>query len=265
MDLGLTDKVAVITGGSEGIGKFAAMRMAEEGARVIIVARRPEVLEQAAQEIRIATEGVVLPVSADVSDRETPAKVVEAALDNFGRLDILVNNAGVSMAKPFEDVSDEDWESDFELKVWGAIRLMRASIPEMRKVGGGRIINVTNLGGRTPGPGSMPTSISRATGIAITKGMSKDLAKDNILVNTVCIGTIKSGQHERRYERLKETNPNLSMDEFYQQTAQARGIPLGRVAETHEAGDVITFLASSMASYLTGVAINIDGGTSPVV
>jgi NAD(P)-dependent dehydrogenase (short-subunit alcohol dehydrogenase family) len=265
MDLGLTDKVAIITGGSEGIGKFAAMRMAEEGARVVIVARRPEVLEQAAQDIRTATEGVVLPVSADVAAPETPAKVVKSALDHFGRVDILVNNAGVSMAKPFENVSDEDWESDFELKVWGAVRLMRAVIPEMRKVGGGRIINVTNLGGRTPGASSMPTSISRAAGIAITKGMSKDLAKDNILVNTVCIGTIKSGQHERRYQRLKETNPNLTIDEFYQQTAQARGIPLGRVAETHEAGDVITFLASNMASYLTGVAINIDGGTSAVV
>lgn len=265
MDLGLTDKVAVVTGGSEGIGKFAAMRMAEEGAKVIIVARRQEVLDQAAQDIKTATEGVVVTLSADIADQDTPARVLKTALDNFGRWDILVNNAGVSMAKPFEDVSDDDWEFDFNLKVWGAVRLMRAAIPEMRKVGGGRIINVTNLGGRTPGPSSMPTSISRAAGIAITKGMSKDLAKDNILVNTVCIGTIKSGQHERRYERMKESNPSLSIDEFYQQTVQARGIPLGRVAETHEAGDVITFLASNMASYLTGIAINIDGGTSAVV
>ena len=265
MDMGLTDKVAIVTGGSEGIGKFAALRMAEEGARVIIVARRQEVLDQAAQDIRTATEGVVLPVAADVSDPGTADKVVKAALDNYGRVDILVNNAGVSMAKPFEEVSDEDWESDFELKVWGAIRLIRKSIPEMRKVGGGRIINVTNLGGRTPGPSSMPTSISRATGIALTKGLSKDLGQDNILVNTVCIGVIKSGQHERRYERLKLDNPNLTKDEFYAQTAKARGVPLGRVAETHEAGDVIAFLASERASYLNGVAINIDGGSSAVV
>ncbi len=135
----------------------------------------------------------------------------------------------------------------------------------MRKVGGGRIINVTNLAGRTPGPSSMPTSISRATGIAITKGLSKDLAPDNILVNTVCIGIVKSGQHTRRYDRLKENNPDLTLDEFYAQTAVARGVPLGRIAETEEAGDVIAFLASERASYLTGIAINIDGGTSPVV
>ena len=265
MDLGLTDKVAIITGGSQGIGKFAAMRMAEEGARVIIVARTQETLDQAAQDIKTSTEGIVLPLSADISDKSSADKIINAAIENYGRLDILVNNAGVSMAKPFEDVSDEDWESDFELKVWGAIRLMRKSIPEMRKMGGGRIINVTNLGGKTPGASSMPTSISRATGIAVTKAMSKDLAKDNILVNTVCIGTVKSGQHERRYEGLKQTKPDLTLEEFYADTAKARGIPLGRIAETHEAGDVITFLASDMASYITGVAINIDGGTSPVV
>ena len=120
-------------------------------------------------------------------------------------------------------------------------------------------------GGRTPGASSMPTSISRAAGIAITKGLSKDLGKDNILVNTVCIGVIKSGQHERRFQRLKQANPNLTIEEFYDQTAQARGVPLGRVAETHEAGDVIAFLASERASYLNGVAISIDRGASAVV
>jgi 3-oxoacyl-[acyl-carrier protein] reductase len=265
MDLGLADKVAIVTGGSEGIGKAAALRMAEEGARVVIVARRPEVLEAAAQDIRTATEGIVLPVPGDVAEPETARRVVSAAVDNFGRVDILVNNAGVSMAKPFESVTDEDWESDFNLKVFGAIHFIRAAIPEMRRVGGGRIINVTNLGGRTPGPSSMPTSISRAAGIAITKALSKDLAGDNILVNTVCIGVVKSGQHERRYQRMKGSNPNLTIEEFYDQTAKGRGVPLGRVAEAHEAGDVIAFLASERASYLTGIAVNIDGGTSAVV
>ncbi len=265
MDLGLADKVAIITGGSDGIGKAAAHRMAAEGARVVIVARRPDVLEAAAKDIEAATKGVVLPVQGDVTERATISRVVQTTLDSFGRIDILVNNAGVSMAKPFEAVSDDDWESDFSLKVWGAVRFIRAVIPEMRKVGGGRIINVTNLSGRTPGASSMPTSISRAAGIAITKGLSKDLAKDNILVNTVCIGLIKSGQHERRYARQKAENPNVSIAEFYAGLAKARGVPLSRVGEAREAGDVIAFLASERASYLTGVAINIDGGTSAVV
>ena len=265
MEMGLDGKVAIVTGGSEGIGKAAAQRMSGEGANVIIVARRQDVLDAAAEEIRTFTEGEVLPLSADVTDKDTAARVVNTAVERYGRVDILVNNAGTSMAKGFEDVSDDDWELDFELKVWGAVRLIRASIPEMRKVGGGRIINVTNLGGRTPGANSMPTSISRAAGIAITKGLSKDLASDNILVNTVCIGLIKSGQHQRRYDARIVNEPDLDMGDFYAQLAAGRGVPLGRVGEGSEAGDVIAFLASERASYLTGVAINIDGGASAVV
>ena len=265
MDLGLQDKVAIITGGSDGIGKAAAVSMANEGAAVVIVARRQDVLDQAAQEIMTATEGQVLSISADVTDPGTAGSIVQETLDKFGRLDILVNNAGTSMAKAFEEVSQEDWEYDFDLKVWGAVRLIQESIPEMRKVGGGRIINVTNLGGRTPGPSSMPTSISRAAGIAITKGLSKDLAKDNILVSTVCIGLIKSGQHHRRYDARVQSEPDLSVDAFYDQLAAGRSVPLGRVGEPEEAGDVIAFLASERASYLTGIAVNLDGGASAVV
>ena len=265
MDLGLTNKVAIITGGSDGIGRAAAHRMAEEGARVVIVARRLDVLRAAADDIRTATQGVVLPVQGDVAESATAERIVRTTLDHFGRIDILVNNAGTSMAKPFEAVSDDDWASDFSLKVWAAIRLVRAVIPEMRKAGGGRIINVTSLVGRTPGARSMPTSISRAAGIAITKALSKDLAKDNILVNTVCIGFIKSGQHGRRYAHQRAANPNVTIEECYASEAKARGVPLGRVGESHEAGDVIAFLASDRASYLTGIAINIDGGTSAVV
>ena len=265
MDLGLQDKVAIITGGSDGIGKAAALSMSKEGANVVIVARGREMLDQAAEEIRAATEGAVVPISADVTGSDTAERVVQTTLDRFGRLDILVNNAGTSMAKGFEQVSQEDWEFDFELKVWGAVRLIQQSIPEMRKVGGGRIINVTNLGGRTPGANSMPTSISRAAGIAITKGLSKDLAQDNILVSTVCIGLIKSGQHRNRYEARLQTEPGLAEDAFYDQLAKGRSVPIGRVGEPEEAGDVIAFLASDRASYLTGIAVNIDGGVSAVV
>ena len=265
MDLGLKDKVAIITGGSDGIGKAAALSMAQEGASAVIVARRPEVLEVAAQEIKAATGKEVLPISADVTTPDSARRIVAETLDRFGRLDILVNNAGTSMAKAFEEVSQDDWEFDFELKVWGAVRLIQESIPEMRKVGGGRIINVTNLGGRTPGPASMPTSISRAAGIAITKGLSKDLAQDNILVSTVCIGLIKSGQHQRRYDSRIQSEPGLTLDAFYGQLAAGRAVPLGRVGEPEEAGDVIAFLASDRASYLTGIAVNLDGGASAVV
>ena len=265
MDLGLANKVAIITGGSSGIGRAAAHRMAQEGTGVVIVARRPDVLQVAAENIRGSAPGRVLAIPDDVSEAASAERIVKTTLDRFGRIDILVNNAGTSMAKPFDAVSDGDWQADFNLKVWSAVRLIRAVIPEMRRVGGGRIINVTAIVGRTPGPRTMPTSIARAAGIALTKALSKDLAKDNILVNTVCIGFIKSGQHERRYAPQRAADPSLTLEACYAEEAKARGVPLGRVGESHEAGDVIAFLASDRASYLTGIAVNIDGGTSAVV
>ena len=134
----------------------------------------------------------------------------------------------------------------------------------MKGQGWGRVVNVTNLGAKAPGARSVPTSVSRAAGVALTKALSKEYAPDNILVNTVCIGSIKSGQHEKRYEQLRAENPDLTLDQFYGQMAERGPVPLGRVGEALEAADVITFLASERASYITGVAVNIDGGTSPV-
>ncbi|MCK6451308.1 MAG: SDR family NAD(P)-dependent oxidoreductase [Alphaproteobacteria bacterium] len=265
MDLGLAGKVAIVTGGSEGIGKAAALRFAAEGARVVVVARRSDVLQAACAEMERVASGAVLPVAGDITAAATRERAVAAALERFGRIDILVNNAGTSMAKPFDGVSDEDWQADFDLKLWAAVRMIRAAVPEMRRGGGGRIVNVTNLAGKTPGASSMPTSVSRAAGIALTKALSKDLAKDNILVNTVCIGLIKSGQHERRHARQANEAPGETLDAFYGKLAASRGIPLGRVGEAREAGDVIAFLASGAASFITGVAINIDGGAAAVV
>ena len=265
MNLELENKVAIITGGSEGIGRATAQSMVQEGARVVIVARRQEVLEQAAHAIDPRGDGVVLPVVGDVALPDTAAYVIKVTREQFGGVDILVNNAGMAMAKPFEDATESDWAADFELKVWGAIRLIRGAVPEMRQRGGGRIINVTANSGKAPRPSSMPTSIARAAGIALTKGLSHDLAKDNILVNTVCIGLIKSAQISGRYEQAKTDNPHLTLADFYASLIEKRTIPLGRVGETEEAADVITFLASSRASYITGAAINIDGGSSPVI
>ena len=265
MELGLEGKVAIITGGSYGIGKAAAWRMVHEGAGVAICARRKDVLEQAADDIRAETEGSVLAIPSDVTIPADIERIVNTTVEHFGRLDILVNNAGQSDARPFESVTDEDWEADFNLKLWASIRLARAAIPHMRKVGGGRIINVTNQAAKAPGPSSVPTSISRAAGVAVTKALSKDLGKDNILVNTVCIGLIKSGQHETRHARLKAGDPSLTLEDHYANIARARNIPVGRVGEEEEAGDVIAFLASERASYLTGIAVNIDGGSSPAV
>ena len=196
MDLGLEGKVALVTGGSDGIGKAAAHRLATEGARVTICARRPDVLEQAAADIRASTGGEVAAIPADVTKPDQIAGLFDAILAAHGRIDILVNNAGTSAAGLFEDVTDEVWQADLDLKLFGAIRCSRLAIPHMRAHGGGRIVNITTPAGKAPAPASVPTSVSRAAGIALTKELSKDYAGDNILVNTVCIGLIRSGQEQ---------------------------------------------------------------------
>ena len=263
MDLGLHGKVAIVTGGSEGIGKAAAASMAAEGADVVIAARRADVLESAEEEIRAVSRHRVLALPTDVMVAEQVRNLIDTTMAQLGRVDILVNNAGTSAGGPFLSVSDEGWQHDLDLKLYGAIRASRIAVPIMREQGGGRIINVTNLGAKAPGAASVPTSVSRAAGVALTKAMSKEFAADNILVNTVCIGLIKSGQHETRFKAMRESDPDLTLDQFY---ADMGGrVPLGRVGEGEEAGDVIAFLASDRASYLTGIAVNIDGGTSPVV
>lgn len=263
MDMGLKDKVALITGGSDGIGKAAAMSMSVEGAKVVICARGQDMLDKAADEIRSATGGEVLAVSADMTQPDQIKSLFDKVIETHGRIDILVNNAGTSAAAYFEDVTDETWSYDIELKLFGAIRCSRLALPYMKAQGGGRIINITTPAGKAPASRSVPTSVSRAAGIALTKEMSQDYAVDNILVNTVCIGLIKSGQHERRWEQQNAQNPSLTLDNWYEQ--MGKRVPLGRVGDAEEAGDLITFLASNRASYITGVAINIDGGTSSVV
>lgn len=261
MDLGLTGKVALVTGGSYGIGRAIALRLAEEGARVAICARREDVLREAASEIEEKTGGEVLPVVADVSRLEDIERFVALSLQRFGRIDILVNNAGSTSANFFGDVTDEMWYQDLDLKLMAAVRLCRLCIPEMKKVGGGRIINITMVRAKQPGPRSVPTSVSRAAGMALTKALSKDYAADNILVNTVCLGVIRSGQWERRYEQQKDRYADI--EEFYRENAKE--IPLKRFGEPGEVADLVAFLASSRASYITGDAINIDGGSAAVV
>lgn len=263
MDLGLQNKAAIVTGGSEGIGKAAAWSMAAEGARVVIAARRQDVLDAAAAEIQAATGSPVLAVATDVTQPAQVQALIEATLAEFGQIDILVNNAGTSSAHPFEDATTEIWEADLQLKLFGALHAIRATLPHMKAQRSGRIINITTPGGKAPNARSMPTSVSRAAGIAMTKALSKELAEYNILVNTVCIGLIKSGQHARRWEKAHAEDPSLSLEAFYENLG--RNVPLGRTGEAQEAGDLIAFLASARASYITGTAVNVDGGTSAVV
>jgi 3-oxoacyl-[acyl-carrier protein] reductase len=262
MDLGLIGKVAIVTGGSEGIGRATARSLAREGARVVICGRRAELLDRTANELAEQTGAEILPIAADVSQAPQVERLIAAAVERFGRLDILVNNAGTSRAAAFSSVSDDDWQADLDLKLFAAIRTCRLAAPHLKRAGGGSVTNVLNIGAKQPPAASLPTSVSRAAGMALTKALSRDLARDNIRVNAVLIGLIKSGQHERRW---RANNSGQSLEEFYASMATERAIPLGRVGEAEEVGDLIAFLSSERASYLTGVAINADGGSSGVV
>jgi NAD(P)-dependent dehydrogenase (short-subunit alcohol dehydrogenase family) len=253
----LKGKVAIVTGGTQGIGKATAMLLAQEGARVVIAARGRELLEKVAAEIRTAG-GSIAAVQADIGDKADCERVIAETLKAFGRIDILVNNAGTSQTGEFLSVTDETWQADLELKLFGAIRLSRLAIPEMKKQGGGRIINITNIGAKQPRAKSMPTTVTRAAGLAFTKALSKEFAPDNILVNTVCIGLIRAGQHENKAKKA-----GVPVEEVY--TGMAKDIPLGRVGEAEEVANVIAFLSSNAASYVTGTSINLDGGTSGVL
>jgi NAD(P)-dependent dehydrogenase (short-subunit alcohol dehydrogenase family) len=257
MELGLKGKVAIVTGGTQGIGRATAEKLAQEGASVVICARRQELLDEVSGAIK-AAGGQALGVKADVSKLEDCQRIVAEAVKAFGRIDILVNNAGTSNRGKFLEVPDSTWQADLDLKVFGAIRLIRGVIPEMRKQGGGRIINLTNIGAKQPKAESMPTAVSRAAGLAMTKALSKEFAADNILVNTVCIGLIKAGQHE-----TTAAKKGVPVEQLYE--GLAKEIPLKRVGEAEEVANVITFLASNAASYVTGTSINLDGGTSGVL
>ncbi len=264
MDLGLKGKVAIVTGGSDGIGKAAAMSMAREGARVAICARTASKLEEAAADIRAqAKGGDVMAVPTDVRDEAQVKRMVDEVVKKWGRVDVLVNNAGTSSAKKFDELTDEVFSEDFKLKVYGAIYCIRAALPHMKKVKGGSIINITTPGGKAAAPASNPTSMARAAGISMTKSLSKEFAADNIRVNTVCIGLIKSGQHRTRFEARHKQDATHTLDKHWAEMGKT--VPLGRVGESEEAGDLIAFLASDRAAYITGTAVNIDGGVSPVV
>ena len=256
MDLGLEGKVAIITGSSRGIGLETALHLLKEGAEVTICARNEDRLKEAAAYLLEQTGKEVFVVVTDVTQEEQCRNVVEATKEKFGRLDILVNNAGTAQTYSFEKVETDLWRQDLDLKLFGAIHCARFAVPYMRQAGGGAIVNVTAVSGKTPPTSSLPTSVSRAAGIALTKAMSKDLGQDNIRVNTVCIGLIRSEQIEKRW---KNQDSELSWEEF---SRKDRQIPLGRIGNTDEAAKVITFLVSDAASYVTGTSVNIDGGAA---
>ncbi len=259
MDLHLRGKVVIITGGTDGLGAALARELLAEGACVAICGRDADRLAQARASLG-ADDAHLLAVSADVTVAADMESFVAAVIDRWQRIDGLVNNAGAASGRPITDLPDQQWTDDFDLKVVAAARLIRLVAPHMKQAGGGSIINVLAIAARAAVAASLPSSASRAAGLAMTKAASKELATDGIRVNAVLIGIIKSSQWVRRAQES-----GRSLDELYAEMAKRSGIPLGRVGELEEFADLGAYLLSDRSSYISGSALNLDGGMSPAI
>lgn len=256
----MKDVVALVTGASAGIGKAVAARLYAEGARVAICARDEQRLAAAVAEIDTEGDGRVIGVPTDCRDAGELTRLYERTVEAFGPVTALVNNVGTSNRGAFLELTDEEWRDDIDLKLFAAIRLTRLVAADMvERQSGGRVVNVLSIGGKTPGAGSAPTTVTRAAGLALTKVLSKELAPHRILVNAICIGLVKSEQHDARW-RAKGSPGDR--DSYYAGLAESRGVPLGRVGEPEEVAGLVRFLVSEEGGYVTGTAVNVDGGTS---
>jgi 3-oxoacyl-[acyl-carrier protein] reductase len=265
MEVRLDGRSAIVTGGSKGLGLAIAAEYFASGADVAIVARDQGALAEAKQQIQASGaqrggKGKVLAISCDVAKADPIRQACEQTISEFGKVDIFVNNAGQSTRGPSETITDAMWQADLDLKLFAQVRFCRILMPLMKERKWGRVISVLNIGAKAPGADSAPTSVSRAAQMALTKAMSMEGAPHNVLVNSLHVGVIVSDQIKRRYDRER---PNVSFEQYVAEAGKS--VPMGRMGKAEEFANVATFLASDAAGYVTGCAINVDGGRSPVV
>ncbi len=257
MELGLKGKVAIVAAESKGLGRACALGLTAEGARVTMCARTEAELIGAANEVREKTTGEALAVAADVTKLADIQRVVARTVDTFGGVDILVTNAGGLPPGGFEQMTDAQWQAAFELNLLSTVRFIREVIPHMRKKRCGRIINIQSSSVKQPIDGLVLSNAIRPGVVGLAKTLAVELAKDNILINTVCPGRILTDRLSSfMTHRAREAGKSF---EEHLPTAVA-GIPLGRIGSPEEFANMVVFLASERASYITGVTVQVDGG-----
>jgi 3-oxoacyl-[acyl-carrier protein] reductase len=259
MDLELTDKVALVTGASKGIGKAVALGLAAEGARVIVVARDAGLLDKVAAECRDRSRREAVAIAADLSRLDEVERVARAANDRLGRIDILVNNAGAIRGGAFLQIADAQWIEDWNLKLLGYIRMARAIFPYMQLQGGGRICNVVGAAARNPTAGYLTGGAANAALINFTKGLSDLGAPAKILVTAVSPAATRT----ERWDSLMAQQAATSGRSVQELQAEAEApYKLGRIATPEDIADMVCFLVSARASFVTGVCITVDGGAT---
>jgi 3-oxoacyl-[acyl-carrier protein] reductase len=257
VDLGLNGKVAVVAASSKGLGKASALALAREGARVTICARTEADLEAAADQIRRETHADVLAVPADLNRAEGIHSVVDATVDRFGGVDVLVSNSGGPRPGKFADLDDDDWRQAFEAVTLNFVRFVREVVPHMREKQWGRIIGIQSSSVKEPVEGIDLSNGTRPGIAGLMKAIMPDLAKDRITINLVLPGSFLTS---RIHPGLAGGSSQIDKQLEEQLAPHAATIPLGRLGEPIELGNLVAFLASEQASYITGAVYQVDGG-----
>ncbi len=257
MDLGLKDKVAVIAGGSMGLGKAVALELSREGAKIAIGALDDPELPKAAEEIKKETLGEVIAIPVDVTIPEQAKNFVRKAIEHYGTIDILVNNAGGPPAATFLDIDDDLWVFGFKLNLMSTILMTREAVPVMKEKRWGRIINMTSVAVKQPIDGLILSNTMRSGVVGMAKTLSNELAPYNVTVNNVCPGYTMTDRVKKLAEVTAEKE-GTTPEEIIKRWEST--IPMGRLGTPQEFANLVTFLASERSSYITGASIQIDGG-----
>ncbi len=264
MDLGLGGRACVVTGASRGIGRDAARRLCAEGASVLLVARSADALAEAADEAAAGADGGgrAEALALDVTAADAGERMLASATESFGSLDVLVNNAGAARWRDLDDVPDEDWLAQYELNVMAPLRAMRAAAPPMADRGWGRIVNVCSTAGKRPSAAMPEYSVAKAAELSLSRLFADRYASAGVLVNAICPGPVKAElwmEPGGLLDQSRELSGAASREEALEAAGSKR--PIGRLAEVAEIAAAIVFLCSARASYVSGAAWSVDGGT----
>ena len=257
MELNLKDKIAIVSGGNKGLGAASAEALAKEGAKLLLTARNETDLNSVKTELQenYGADVGVLPL--DITEDGAGEKIVEAALEKFKRIDVIINAAGAARGGLFWEIDDQTWRDAFELKFMGAVRLIRAAVPQLRTQKSGRIVNIIGMFGREPANRALPASAVNAAFMAINKGLSQELGPDGIFVNAVDPGPTRSERIMRLFEDMAKANNTTP--ENLENDFRAR-IPIGRLGEVDEVARIVAFLASEASGNVNGTVLAVDGG-----